>query len=117
MVTRRAGRSRFGCLLGLLLLVTVAYFGINAGEVYLRYYRLTDAMKQEARFSLRFSDDDIRKHLAAFADSLGLPESAGRVRVRRSTNHISISSEYYERIELPLMVRDVLLTPQVEWTY
>ena len=117
MVRRRVGRSNFGCLLGLLISVTAVYFAVNIGEPYLRYFRFVDGMKQEARFSARFTDDDIQRRLAALADSLGLPEAAGHVRVRRASNRISLSSSYYERVEMPLIVRDILFTPQADWTY
>jgi hypothetical protein len=110
------GRS-IGCLTGVLIAVATAYFAINVGRVYWRYYQFSDAMKTEARFASRRNDDEIRRRLSALADSLGLPEGAGRVRVRRTTRHISISSEYYERVELPLVVREILLTPQAEWTF
>lgn len=116
MSTRR-GRTNFGCLLSLLFAVTLVYFVINVGEPYLRYYRFLDGMKQEARFSARFTDEDIQRRLAALADSLGLPEAAGRVRVRRASNRISLSSSYYERVEMPLIVKDILFTPQADWTY
>ncbi len=117
MVGRRRGRANFGCLFSVLLLVTVVYFGVNVGEPYFRYYRFLDGMKQEARFSSQFTDDQIQTRLAALADSLGLPEAAGQVRVRRESNRISLSSSYYERVEMPLLVRDILFSPQVEWTH
>jgi len=117
VVRRRVGRSNFGCLIGLLLVVTAIYFGVNVGEPYLRYFRYLDGMKQEARFSARFTDEQIQTRLAALADSLGLPEAAGHVRVRRASNRISLSSSYYERVEMPLIVRDILFSPQAEWTY
>jgi hypothetical protein len=117
VVTSRRGRSGVGCLVNLLLLVTAVYFGINVGEPYLRYYRYLDGMKQEARFSARFTDEEIQRRLASLADSLGLPEAAGRVSVRRAANSISVSSAYYERVEMPLIVRDILFEPQAEWTY
>ena len=117
MVSTRAGRTKFGCLLSLLLVVTAVYFIVNVGEPYLRYYRFLDGMKQEARFSARFSDEEIQRRLAALADSLGLPEAAGRIRVRRASNRISISTSYYERVEMPLIVRDILFSPQADWTY
>ena len=117
MVNGRRGRTNFGCLLGLLLVVTAVYFASNLGEPYLRYYRYLDGMKQEARFSARFTDEEIQGRLASLADSLGLPEAAGRVRVRRASNRISISASYYERVEMPLIVRDILFTPQADWTY
>ena len=117
MVIGRRGRAGFGCLLGLLLMVTVVYFAMNVGEPYLRYYRYLDGMKQEARFSARFTDEEIQKRLASLADSLGLPEAAGHVRVRRASNRISISASYYEHVEMPLIARDILFTPQADWTY
>ena len=117
MVSRRRGRTNFGCLFSILLLVTAGYFAVNVGEPYVRYYRYLDGMKQEARFSARFTDEQIQTRLAALADSLGLPEAAGRVRVRRDPNHISLSTSYYERVEMPLIVRDILFSPQAEWTY
>ena len=54
-MTARRGRTTFGCLLGLLLVVTVIYFGVSVGEPYIRYYRYLDGMKQEAKFSARFT--------------------------------------------------------------
>lgn len=117
MVERRPGRTNLGCLVTLLFAVAVVYFAVNVGEPYVRYYRYLDGMKQEARFSARFTDEEIQRRLAALADSLGLPEAAGRVRVRRASNRISLSTSYYERVEMPLIVRDILFSPQAEWTY
>ena len=117
MVALRRGTSRLGCLFSVLLLVTVVYFGVNIGEVYLRYYRLHDAMEQEARFATSHDDDRIRLRLAALADSLGLPESAGRVRIRRVARGITISSVYSVHVELPLFVREFHFAPVVEHNY
>ena len=117
MVERRPGRTNLGCLVMLLVGVAAVYFAVNVGEPYVRYYRYLDGMKQEARFSARFTDEEIQRRLAALADSLGLPEAAGRVRVRRASNRISLSTSYYERVEMPLIVRDILFSPQAEWTY
>jgi len=93
--------------------VTVAYFAINIGEVYWRYYRYSDAMQQELRFASSRSDEVIRRHLSALADTLGLPEEAGQVEVRRSANRISISADYTEHVELPLFVREFHFKPSV----
>jgi hypothetical protein len=113
MVTARRGTSRLGCLVSVLLVVTIGYFGLNIGEVYLRFYRLRDAMEQEARFAQTRTDDAIRLRLAALADSIGLPEEAARVTIVRNANRIVISSDYSETIELPLFVRELKFTPQV----
>lgn len=116
MVMRpRAGRSTLGCLVLLLLVTAVGYFGVNVGEAYWRFYQFQDAMKQEARFATRRPDDQIRSRLRAKADSLGLPAEAMRhLRVRRTPRLIRISSEYYENIELPAVVRQLHFAPQVE---
>lgn len=118
MVTRvRRGGSSLGCLVTLLILSAVVYFCVNVGEVYLRFYQFNDAMKQEARFAARRDDATIRRRLQARADSLGLPEGANRVRVRRNTRRIIISSEYYETIELPLHTREVYFNPSAEYDF
>ncbi len=111
MVSDRRGAGKLGCLVSILLLVTVGYFGVNIGEVYLRYYEFRDAMQQEVRFARTRTDDDIRRRLAALADSLGLPEEAAHVTVRRSANVIRIRSEYVELVELPLFVRSFPMKP------
>lgn len=110
MVNRR-GTSRLGCLVTVLLVVTIAYFGFNIGEVYLRFFRLRDAIEQEARFAHNRTDDDIRLRIAALVDSIGLPDEAGRLTIVRNANRIVISSDYSERVELPLLVRDFRFAP------
>lgn len=113
MVRARPGTSRLGCLVGVLLGVTLAYFGFNIGEVYMRFYRLKDAMAQEARFAQTRDDNTIRLRLAAVADSLGLPEEAGKIVVNRDAAGILIKTSYSEHVELPLFVREFHFEPQV----
>ena len=108
------GRSTLGCLLLLLVVTAVGYFGVNVGEVYARYYRFRDAMHQEVRFARSRTDADIKRRLQAFADSVGLPAEAGQVSVKRGGNSISVWSEYDERVELPLFVRDFHFAPSAE---
>jgi hypothetical protein len=110
----RAGKVRLGCLVGLMLAGALIYFGVNIGEVALRYYEFQDAMEQEARFAMHNSNDVILDHLRAKADTLGLPASAQKVQVRRRGNEIFIWADYTESIELPGYVKDVDLRPHVE---
>ena len=113
MVNARAGASRLGCLVSLLLVVTIGYFGFNIGEVYFRFYRFKDAMAQEVRFAENRDDVAIRTHLMAVADSLGLPDEAGRsVRVVRNAREIVIKADYSEHVELPMFVREFRFAPQ-----
>jgi hypothetical protein len=114
MVRTRWGSSTLGCLFALLLLSAAGYFAINAGEVFFRFYQYKDAMRQEVRFASHNSDAVILRHLRDQADSLGLPEAAGEVTLQRDGRHIEIESEYYEHIELPLIVREVHFNPHAE---
>lgn len=111
MVTPRRGAGSLGCLVTLLLVATVGYFAVNAGEVYFRFYQYQDAMKQEVRFAARNPDAVILRHLRTKVDSLGLPETAGDVSLQRDGRHIEIEADYYEHVELPLMVREIHFHP------
>ena len=113
MVSYR-GRSSLGCLFGLLLVAAALYFGVNVGEAYWRFYQFQDAMSQEVRFARQISDDRIKLHLKAYADSLGLPEEASDITVNRTSNDISVSAEYSERVELPLFARQIRFNPRAQ---
>ena len=101
MVTRR-GASTLGCLIPLLILAVGAYFAIDIGEAYFRYYQFKDAMGQEARFASTRTDEQITSHLVALADSLQLPPGAELVTISRGSDVVMISSDYEETITLPL---------------
>ena len=111
MVSPKRGAGKVGCLVWFLLAVTLVYFGMNVGEVFLRNYRYVDAMKQEVRFGSTKSDDAIRRRLSSLADSLGLPPEAGRVSVLRRGSSLTVSAEYYVHVELPLFVREFHFVP------
>ncbi len=113
----RAGRSSMGCLLMLLLVAAAGYFGVNVGEVYLRYFRFHDSMVQQARFAAHFDDDAIKNNLRLAADTLELPPAARRVQVYRRGRHITITVDYYDRVELPLYVREIHFQPRVESSF
>lgn len=103
-----------GCLVPLLLLAVVAYFGVNVGEAYFRFARYRDAMEQEARFAQQRDDEVIRSRLRAVADSLGLPQTAQNVQIRRTDSSILIFASYAELVELPLHVREISFEPRAE---
>jgi hypothetical protein len=113
VVTRR-GRSSLGCLLLLLVVAAALYVGINIGEAYWRFYEFRDAMRQEVRFAKQIPDERIKLHLAALADSLGLPEQATDIAVSRTTSTIAVSAEYAERIEFPFFVRIIRFSPSAQ---
>jgi hypothetical protein len=113
-VVSRRGRSSLGCLLILLVAAAALYVGINIGEAYWRFYEFQDAMRQEVRFAKQIPDDRIKLHLAALADSLGLPEGASDIAVDRSSSKISVSADYTERVQLPLFVRVIHFSPRAQ---
>jgi hypothetical protein len=117
MVRARHGRSQLGCLVMLLVAAAVVYFGVNIGSVFWDNYQFVDRMKQEVRFAASRSDAVIKRRLAAFADSLGLPEAARTVHVKRGSKIIVIWGEYYHNLEFPGFVREVRFSPQATGTF
>ena len=107
MVNRR-GESRIGCLLPILLLALAAYFAVDFGEAWFRFWQFKDAMGQEARFSSDKTDAQITARLAALADTLQLPPGAELITIERTPATISISSDYDEVITLPLRKQRVI---------
>ena len=115
MVNRRGAAK--GCLMMLLLVVGALYVGIPVGETYLRYAEYKDAMKQEVRFRANLSNDKIRAHLAAQADSLGLPEEAGDVTVTRNGNQVTVEAEYDEIVRVLGLTKAIHFAPSAADTY
>jgi hypothetical protein len=111
----RRGTINFGCLLSLLLFAAALYYGINIGQVYLRYYQLLDRMRSQARYAPNLSDDVIHRRLNAQADSL-LPHRRPRFRITRggTPSRIIIETRYTERVDLPLFKHTFVLHPRAE---
>jgi hypothetical protein len=116
-VRPRLGATKFGCLLYLLFVSAILYFGIPIGEMYFRYQEYKDAMRQELRFRSNLSNDKIRLHLKLQADSLGLPEEAGDVTVHRQGNQISVESEYDETIKILGLKKQIHFVARAVDTY
>ena len=97
------GAGTTGCLFSLLIFVALLYYGVNIGEVFFRYYRLLDEMDSQARLASALDNGTIQRRLAAAVQDIGLPDSAARVVVRRSTSprQISIETAYSETVNLP----------------
>ncbi len=113
----RRGAGTLGCLFSIFLVIAIAYFGVNAGRPFWHNYKFQDRMTQEARFAANRSDATIQRRLRDYADSLGLPETAQRVRVRRRAGTIEVWAEYYVNIEFPGFVREQHFTPRAVGTY
>jgi hypothetical protein len=107
-VVRRPGMSTLGCLLPLLVMAVVAYFGFPAGEAYFKFYQYKDAMGQEARFASTQTDEHIKRRLVSLADSLQMPTGAELVSIERAAGTVTISAEYNEVIRLPFNKEKVI---------
>jgi hypothetical protein len=116
MVARPGGRlggSTFGCLVSLVLFLAALYYGAQIGQVYLRYYRLQDAMRFHAHVARTMLDNAvIDRRLTAAADSI-LGQQP-RFRIERGPRRITIQTEYSERVELPFLSHTVVLRPRAE---
>lgn len=97
------GKLRLGCLLGLVLLGAVLYFGYPVGVEAFKYYRLSDAMSGQARFASAATDAEIERRLIAKADSLGLPSEARRFTIQRTSRppEIRIATSWSITFEFP----------------
>lgn len=114
MVSDRRGGSSLGCLLSLLVFVAALYYGVHIGEVYLRYYRLLDAMRFQASIAPSVTDDVIKRRLMATADSLlGHTPSFQVVRTGNPAR-ITIQAEYRDSVDLPFLKRAFPLHPRAE---
>lgn len=117
MVRPRGGATKLGCLLWLLVVSAVVYFGIGVGEVYFRYLEYKDAMKQEMRFRSTAPVDQIKARLKLVADSLGLPAPAGVVTVHKERGQITVEAHYDELVDFPLVKKELHFEPRAVGTY
>ena len=108
----RHGRSSLGCLFMILIAAAVGYFGLNVGESYWHFFQFQDAMQQEERFAKQKTNDQILTRLRAAADSLGLPDEASMISIRRTADSISIAADYDEHVEMPMYVKAIHYRPR-----
>ena len=110
------GGTRTGCLFLVLVVVAVVYFGLPIGGMYIRYYRMENEMKTQARFAPSIDDGAIQRRLLQTVDDLGLPlEARRRLRIRRTRRprQIVISTSWEETIVLPFYTRVQRFAPEV----
>lgn len=113
----RRGMGTLGCLVSIFVVIALGYVGVNAGQPFVDNYRFQDRMAQEASFAANRSDMTIKARLREYADSLGLPDSARTVDVRRQDGTVEISADYHVRIRFPGFVREQHFTPRAVGSY
>jgi hypothetical protein len=119
MVRRRSsgrrGASTMGCLISLVVLVAVLYYGVNIGVVYFRYYRLVDEMGTQARLAAALDNGTIQRRIADAVKDIGLPDAASsNLQITRSATprQITIETTYNESVHLPLFNHTFRLHPR-----
>ena len=113
---RCRGASTLGCLVAIMLLMAILYYGVDIGRTYWNYYRLKDEMETSARFAQTQPDDQIHRHLIGVAQDLGLPAEAQRFVIRRTERPplVTIRTSYTVELVLPFTRKHITLKPHVE---
>jgi hypothetical protein len=117
VVKRRTGATKLGCLVQLLILTAIGYFGVPAAQKYWLFVQYRDAMIQEVRFRGGQPIPQIRARLMNIADSLGLPEDAGILLIKKQGRVISIEAHYEETIDLPGFKKEIHFEPKASGTF
>jgi len=86
-------------LIKLALAGLVTYAAWNAGNVWLDYIKLKDAVSEAAQFGTKLSDDDLRSKVVDIGQQHGIAFS-GDVNVRRENNHTLVDASYTEPVNI-----------------
>lgn len=99
----RAGKLPVKFLVTLAVLGGLVYYGIGAGRSFLKYYRMKDEIRAQARSASNLTDDDIRRRLRTTASELQLPSDAHRATIQRRARprEIVIMVSWPDTITLP----------------
>ena len=109
------GASRLGCLVSLLFLAAIVYFGLPIGIDFFDEGRLKQEMKANARLATNLSDEDITRRLQTTIRDLELPDEGLRIRITRATRprEIIIQTEWTVIWEVPFYQRAYVFRPEV----
>ncbi len=110
----RRGVGRRGCLVWIVLVAAVGYWGYPIGVAYYKYWNLRSEMKVQARLAPGVDDASIQRRILRKVEELGLPDEARRITVRRTARprEIVIRTQYEVTIVLPFYTRTLTLEPE-----
>lgn len=99
------GKTHLGCLFSLFVLVAGVYVGINFIEVYWRFYKLQNVVKEQVTYATIVDDAVILRRLMSASDSLGLPLGRREWQVRRTGNprQIVVSAQYQDSVVIEVL--------------
>lgn len=93
-----AGKTRFGCLFMIFVVVSAAYFARDVPGMFLRYYQLQDEVKSQASFAPGLTDAAILERLVATADTLDIPLGPKQWTIKRDHGEINIRAAYEDSV-------------------
>jgi len=118
LVRDRTGKMKITSILLLLVIVAGAYVAYAFGGVYMRRYRLNDALDDQLSFAGEIADETIRAQLVNKIAGMHLPPAASRVRMSRSgARTIQVTVAYTETVNLLFTKKDIPVSITRRRTY
>ncbi|MFN2432195.1 MAG: hypothetical protein ABR599_05150 [Gemmatimonadota bacterium] len=103
-----------GCLLWLVLLVGAGYVALQLGRPYVQAWRFEDAIQGQGAAAETNTDAEIRSFLAESAVRLDIPLEARDIVIRRGREHVTISTQWSQDVQLPGYRRTLTFHPEVQ---
>lgn len=116
VIAGRRGNSTLGCLLWVLGMAVVLYYGSHIAQRYFDYYQLQEEMRSQARLAPGLTDPVIRRRIADRIDQLGLNIDPRKVKITRGgrPRRIIIETEYADTVVLPAFKRVFIFRPRAD---
>ena len=95
------GEGRFGCLVGLVLLLAVGLIAYRLIPIKVKSADLRDTVVDESKSAGRHNDKLILRNILHKAEQLELPVTEDNVNIKRSNNYIRIEVKYTVPVEFP----------------
>ncbi len=95
------GEGRFGCLVGLVILLVVGLIAFRLIPIKVKSADLRDTIIDESKSAGRHGDKAIRANIVRKAEQIELPVTAEDIKIRRANNYIRIEVTYTVPVEFP----------------
>ena len=95
------GEGRFGCLVGLVLLLAAGLIAFRMIPIKVKSADLRDTIVDESKSAGRHKDNVIRKNILYKAEQLDLPLKESDITIKRTNTYIRINVEYMVPVEFP----------------
>ena len=95
------GEGRFGCLVGLVLLLVAGLIAYRMIPIKVKSADLRDTVVDESKSAGRQGDKAIRRNILYKAEQLELPVADKDIVIKRANNYIRIEVKYTVPVEFP----------------